>query len=177
LLARLDVPGLEISENYVTLTEDDRHHLIDRFQKSGLSVVYEFGRKNPEQPMSIGYLGEIVNAVARHGIRHVTVEQCEVDLLVQDSPDALAALAAQPWFEHVVIEADPYRFPEQHVRLLRDFGSAANLANITPGQILRLEGFRRGIGRAVNYSLLSGDASHPAGFSTALDAKGAKDAR
>jgi phosphosulfolactate synthase len=86
-----------------------------------------------------------------------------MDLLVQDSPDALVALAAQPWFERVVIEADPYRFPQQHVQLLRDFGPEANLANITPGQVLRLEGFRRGIGRAVNYSLLSGDASHPAG--------------
>jgi phosphosulfolactate synthase len=163
LLGRLDLPGLEISENYVTLTSDERDRLIERFQKSRLSVVYEFGRKNPEQPMSVSYLGEIVNAVAQHGIHHVTVEQCEMDLLAQDSPDALAALAAQPWFERVVIEADPYRFPEQHVRLLRDFGSEANLANITPGQILRLEGFRRGIGRAVNYSLLSGDASHPAG--------------
>ena len=164
LLARLDVPGLEISENYVTLAENERHRLIERFQKSGLSVVYEFGRKNPEQPMSIGYLGEIVNAVAQHGIHHVTVEQCEVDLLGQDSPHALAALAAQPWFGHVVIEADPYRFPEQHVQLLRDFGPEANLANITPGQVLRLEGFRRGIGRAVNYALLSGDATHAAGI-------------
>jgi phosphosulfolactate synthase len=166
LLARLDVPGLEISENYVTLAESERHRLIERFQKSGLSVIYEFGRKNPEQPMSIGYLGEIVNAVAQHGIHHVTVEQCEVDLLAQDSPHALAALAAQPWFGHVVIEADPYRFPEQHVQLLRDFGPEANLANIAPGQVLRLEGFRRGIGRAVNYSLLSGDASHRAGNTT-----------
>lgn len=65
-----------------------------------------------------------------------------------------------------VLEADPYRFPQQHVQLLRDFGPEANLANITPGQILRLEGFRRGIGRAVNYSLLSGDAMHAAGSRT-----------
>ena len=49
------------------------------------------------------------------------------------------------------------------MQLLRDFGPEANLANITPGQILRLEGFRLGIGRAVNYSLLSGDATHAAG--------------
>ena len=126
-------------------------------------MVYEFGRKNPEEAMSIAYLGDIVSAMAEHGIHHVTVEQCEMDLLARDAPDAIATLAAQPWFDHVVIEADPYRFPQQHVQLLRDFGPEANLANITPGQILRLEGFRRGIGRAVNYSLLSGDASHAAG--------------
>ena len=163
-LKRLGIPGLEISENYVTLTDDERHCLIERFQKNGLRVVYEFGRKNPEQPMSIPYLGELVNAVAQHGIHHVTVEQCEIDLLAQESPDALRTLSAQPWFDHVVIEVDPYRFPEQHVKILRDFGPEVNLANVAPGQILRLEGLRRGIGRAVNYSLLSGDASRPAGI-------------
>jgi len=163
LLGRLDLPGLELSENYVTLSGDERDRAIDRFQKAGLAVVYEFGRKNPEDPMSIDDLGEIVNAVAAHGIHHVTVEQCEMDLLARAAPDAIATLAARPWFDRVVIEADPYRFPQQHVQLLRDFGPAANLANITPGQVLRLEGFRRGIGRAVNYSLLSGDASHAAG--------------
>ncbi len=163
-LQRLGIPGLEISENYVTLSADERHRLIERFQKSGLSVVYEFGRKNPDQPMSIAYLGELVKAVAEHGIHHVTVEQCEIDLLAEDSPDALHALSVQPWFDHVVIEVDPYRFPEQHVKILRDLGPEVNLANVAPGQILRLEGFRRGIGRAVNYSLLSGDASRPAGI-------------
>jgi phosphosulfolactate synthase len=163
LLMRLDIPGLEISENYISLKDDERDRAIDRFQKAGIDVVYEFGRKNPGEAMSIEYLGRIVESVAGHGIHHVTVEQCEMDLLVRDSPDAIAALAAQPWFDHVVIEADPYRFPQQHVQLLRDFGADANLANITPGQILRLEGFRRGIGRAVNYSLLSGDATHAAG--------------
>lgn len=163
LLKRIDIAGLEISENYVTLAAQEREGLIARFQRAGLEVVYEFGRKNPEEPMSVEYLGEIVAAVARHGIHHVTVEQCEMDLLAEHSPHAVETLAAQPWFEQVVIEADPYRFPQQHVALLRDFGPDVNLANVTPGQVLRLEGFRRGIGRAVNYSLLSGDASHPAG--------------
>jgi len=163
LLARLDLPGIELSENYVMLSDDERSGAIERLQRAGLSVVYEFGRKNPEDAMSIEYLGGIVKSVAAHGIHHVTVEQCEMDLLAREAPDAIGTLAAQPWFEHIVIEADPYRFPQQHVELLRDFGPEANLANITPGQILRLEGFRRGIGRAVNYSLLSGDGSYAAG--------------
>jgi phosphosulfolactate synthase len=164
LLARLAIPGLEISENYVTLNDDERARMIGRFQKAGLNVVYEFGRKNPEEPMSIDYLEGIVRAVAAQGIHHVTVEQCEMDLLAKDAPESLKALSAQDWFDHVVIEADPYRFPQQHVQMLRDFGRDVNLANIAPGQILRLEGFRQGVGRAVNYSLLSGDDSRPAGI-------------
>ena len=68
--------------------------------------------------------------------------------------DAIPALMAQPWFSRLLIEADPYRFPQQHVELIRTFGVEVNLANITPGQVLRLEGFRRGIGRAVDYSII-----------------------
>ena len=50
------------------------------------------------------------------------------------------------------------------MQLLRDFGNDVNLANVAPGQILRLEGFRQGIGRAVNYWVVSGDPSRPAGI-------------
>lgn len=163
-LRRLAVPALELSENYITLTDDERRRWIDRLQQAGLRVVYEFGRKNPEQPMSFDELGAVVADVARQGIHHVTIEQSEIDLLVAKNPDALAQLAREAWFDNVVIEADPYRFPDQHVRMIRDFGVDVNLANVAPGQILRLEGFRRGIGRAVNYSLLSGGATHPAGI-------------
>ena len=164
LLQRLGIPGLEISENYVTLTDDERRRSIARFQQAGLQVVYEFGRKNPEVPLRLEDLEGVVRAVAEQGIHHVTVEQCEMDLLARDTPQVLRALSVQDWFDHIVIEADPYHFPQQHVQLLRDFGRDANLANIAPGQVLRLEGFRQGIGRAVNYSLLSGDDSRPAGI-------------
>ncbi len=164
LLRRLGIPGLEISENYVNLTREERNRIVDRFQRARLKVVYEFGRKNPEEPVSIDYLQEIVTEMATHDIDHITVEQCEIDLLVESTPDAMRLLADQPWFEHVVIEVDPYRFPEQHAKMIRDFGPEVNLANVTAGQVLRLEGFRRGIGRAVNYSIVSGDNSRPAGI-------------
>jgi len=163
-LKKLGIPGIELSENYVELTQRERESAIAQLQNAGLQVIYEFGRKNPDEPLSLDYLGEIVRAVGEHGIDHVTLEQCELDLLAADTPDALQALAREPWFESIVIEADPYRFPEQHVKLLQDFGNNVNLANIAPGQILRLEGFRQGIGRAVNYWVVSGDPSRPAGI-------------
>lgn len=163
LLKRLGIPALEISENYVTLSDDERRRMIGHFHKQGIAIVYEFGRKNPEEPLGLEHLESIVADVAQHGIEHVTVEQCEIDLLAKGSADALQQLAARPWFENLVIEVDPYRFPHQHAQIIRDFGPEVNLANVTPGQVLRLEGFRRGIGRAVNYSIVSGDASHAAG--------------
>ena len=154
LLIDLDIGGLEISENYVSLTPDERARAIERFQKRGIYIKYEFGRKNPTLPLALEDLGEIVMAVGRQGIEHVIVEQSDFDMLAAARADAIPALKAQPWFERLVIEADPYRFPKQHADLISTFGNEVNLANITPGQILRLEGFRRGIGRAVDYSII-----------------------
>lgn len=154
-LHKLGLKGIELSENYIELTTDQRLREIERLQKAGLKVVYEFGRKNPVDPMSFDYVASLVAEVARLGIDHITVEQCEIDLLAKSSPTALADLQRQAWFDHLLIEVDPYRFPQQHAQIIRDFGPEVNLANVTPGQILRLEGFRQGIGRAVDYSLLA----------------------
>ena len=159
-LKRLAVPALELSENYISLSDDERRRWIDHLQRAGLRVVYEFGRKNPEQPMSIDELGAVVADVARQGIHHVTVEQSEIDMLAAKNPGALGELARETWFEDVLIEVDPYRFPQQHVQMIRDFGPEVSLANVAPGQVLRLEGFRRGVGRAVNYSIVSGPAQN-----------------
>ena len=155
LLAELDIGGLEISENYVSLSPDERARMIERFQKRGIYIKYEFGRKSPTEPLRIDELGSIVEAVGQLGIEHVIVEQSDFDMLVAARADAIAALKAEAWFGRLLIEADPYRFPQQHVSLLEMFGPEANLANITPGQVLRLEGFRRGIGRAVDYWIVS----------------------
>jgi phosphosulfolactate synthase len=154
LLLDLEIGGLEISENYIALTPDERARAIERFQKRGIYIKYEFGRKNPTLPLALDELGAVVAAVGAQGIDQVIVEQSDFDMLVAARADAIPALKAQPWFERLLIEADPYRFPQQHVELIGTFGNEVNLANITPGQVLRLEGFRRGIGRAVDYSII-----------------------
>ncbi|QAU43880.1 phosphosulfolactate synthase (plasmid) [Bradyrhizobium sp. CCBAU 53351] len=154
-LCSIGFTSLEISENYITLNDNERLSFIERFQRLGLSVIYEFGRKNPEQPMRMEELEGLVTSLTNRGVDHIIVEQSEIDMAAKSAPDLLKALAAAPWFERILIEADPYRYPKQHVGLLQDFGPDVNLANIAPGQALRLEGLRRGIGRAVNYSILA----------------------
>ncbi len=156
LLRRVELMGFEVSENYITLEDDERKGLIERFQKAGFEIVYEFGRKAPTEPMKLEELGAVIHSVAECGIDHVIVEQSEIDMLAETSPTAMAELRRQNWFDRVVIEADPYRFPEQHVELIGAFGADVNLCNIAPGQVLRLEGLRRGIGRAVGYSIMDG---------------------
>ena len=156
LLRREELMGFEISENYITLTDEERKSLIDRFQKAGFDIVYEFGRKAPTEPMKLDELGAVIHSVAECGIEHVIVEQSEIDMLAESSPTGLDELRRQNWFDRIVIEADPYRFPKQHAELVNTFGRDVNLCNIAPGQVLRLEGFRQGIGRAVGYSIMNG---------------------
>ena len=160
-LKALGVDGLEVSENYVTLTPDARRRQIEAFQTAGFEVTYEFGRKEPEVPMRLNDLESVVTDVLELGVPHVIVEQSEIDMLVDADPEALEKLGSQAWFPSIIIEADPYRFPEQHADLIRRLGPEVNLANIAPGQVYRLEGFRHGIGRAMGYSVLD-DYQQPA---------------
>lgn len=153
-LSNLGIKGLEISENYIRLDAEERAKHLDFFHSRGFSVIYEFGRKNPEEPMRMEHLQAIVSEMLQHGVTHVTVEQSEMDFLATRDLSVSEKLKAQPWFKHIFIEADPYRFPNQHAELLKDFGTDVNLANIAAGQALRLEGLRRGIGRATDYSLI-----------------------
>jgi len=106
--------------------------------------------------MKLDELGAVIHSVAECGIDHVIVEQSEIDMLAETSATGLEELRQQNWFDRVIIEADPYRFPSQHAELINTFGRDVNLCNIAPGQVLRLEGFRQGIGRAVGYSIMDG---------------------
>jgi phosphosulfolactate synthase len=153
LLNELGLASLEVSENCIVMSRDERMRQIEKLQKAGITVVYEFGRKHPEAPMRFEELDEVLADMSLLGIEHLTLEQSEIDMLVETSPTAMVDLRAQPWFDRLLIEVDPYRFPLQHAQAIRDFGPDVNLANITTGQVLRVEGFRRGVGRAVDYNM------------------------
>ncbi len=156
LLRSLDLAAIEVSENCITLSREQRLQEIARLQQAGIDVIYEFGAKSPEVPLEFDDLAAIIADMGELGIEHITLEQSELDLLASERPGSMQALKAQPWFHQILIEADPYAFPAQHARIIQDFGPDVNLANITTGQVLRVEGFRRGIGRAVGFSLVSG---------------------
>ena len=152
-LKAISLTTLEISENYRTLTDDERSRYVERFQRAGLGVIYEFGLKNPTETFDLNRLEALILANMDAGVQHVILEQSELDCARVQAPERLGELRARSWFDQILIEADPYAFPKQHVGLLAEFGRDVNLANIPAGQALRLEGMRRGIGRSVNYSM------------------------
>ena len=156
-LKRVDIDTLELSENYIELEDDVRKKQINFLQDAGLTVIYEFGRKIPTSPLSIDFLGSLVEDMMDLGVDHVILEQSEIDMLAAENPQTFQSLSQQHWFKHCVLEPDPYSFPQQHIQMLEDFGADVSLCNVTPDQVLKLEGFRRGIGRPVQYSFLSKD--------------------
>lgn len=156
-LASLGFAAMEISENYVTLGDDERLRYFDACRNAGLTVIYEFGRKNPEEAIRVDKLTTLINGVLGAGVGHIIIEQSEITMTVREDPGVLQELGRQPWFEHVLIEADTFDFPRHHLQLMKDFGRDVNLANVAPGQVLRLEGLRQGIGRAVDYALFKSD--------------------
>ena len=153
LLRRLDLDALEVSENCVSLSRDERMKVIELLQQQGFKVVYEYGAKDPDTPLLLDDLDAVIADLHNVGIDYMTLEQSELDLLASEKPEEMAQLKSREWFSRTLIEADPYQFPKQHASMLTEFGSDVNLANITLGQALRLEGMRRGIGRAVGYSI------------------------
>ena len=68
LLADLEIGGLEISENYISLTPDERARSIERFQKRGIYIKYEFGRKNPTLPLALDELGACRLVLGAHRV-------------------------------------------------------------------------------------------------------------
>lgn len=155
LLRRVGLDALELSENCVPLTRSERLALIANLQQKGFHVVYEYGAKDPDTALQLEDLDEVVSDLQELGIEYLTLEQSELDLLAAEKPQEMEQLKAREWFGKALIEADPYRFPKQHATMITDFGPDVNLANVTLGQVLRLEGMRRGIGRAVGYSIFS----------------------
>ena len=153
-LKSVGMPQVEVSENYITLSAEQRRRYIGDLQAHGFTVIYEFGRKNPSETLSVEKLEQIVLDNVELGVPHTIIEQSEIDYVSARNPGILSAIVKSAWFHHVFIEADPYAFPKGHVELLDKFGKDVNLANITADQALRMQGFRYGIGRAVNYSLL-----------------------
>lgn len=152
-LKRLELTGAEISENYVSLTDQERADLMGRLRDDGFEIVYEFGRKVPDGPLDPADLERLAAEARAKGADHVLIEQGEIEALKAASPEGWRAVANAEWFRDLVIEASYERFPAHHAELIETFGPEVNLANVAPGQVMRLEGLRRGLGRSVDYPL------------------------
>lgn len=147
----LNLGGIEVSENYITLDDQERDRHIGRLVDAGLQVVFEYGRKFPAVPMDLDELSAIVERVKAIGAHHVIVEQGEFDLLAAERPDELVAMKSAPWLDDIFIEVDTNEFPTRQIALIERFGPEVNMANVAPSHVYKIEMLRRGRGRWIDY--------------------------
>lgn len=155
-LKYLGLRGIEVSENYITLNDNERLDYISRLTDAGLDVVFEFGRKYPDTPMELAELEAVVDRVTKAGAHHLILEQGEFDLLEAERPGDMEMLKKAPWMDIVFVEVDSGSFPDQHVALIERFGVEVNMANVAPSHVIRLENLRRGLGRPIDFPFFHG---------------------
>ena len=151
LLDHLELGGIEVSENYVSLTSDERKRHIDQLVAAGIEVVFEYGQKFPDEPLDLADLDRVIHEVSTLGVQHVVLEQGECDLLAAKRPDEFEAMKSAEWMDRVFIEVETGEFPKPQIDLIERFGPDVNIANVAPAHVYKLEMLRRGRGRWIDY--------------------------
>jgi len=149
---------VEISENYLTLTHDDRLRLIGEAKDHGVGVIFEVGSKQPDRPLGVQQAVDTIAPLVAAGVEHIVLEQAEIDQWMAHAPQSLRAVSEAVGPSHLIWEIDPTRFPVHPIALLNALGVEANLGNVHPDQIIRVEEFRRGLGRAIGFPFVASGA-------------------
>jgi phosphosulfolactate synthase len=155
-LREIGFGGVEISENFVEFSPEEKLALVDKCIGANLEVLYEYGDKYYEegQELTVDEVADSILRVKDMGVSHTIVEESIIDLwLGKDGKgkeaDKLVELADRVGREHIVWEAGARA---QNAHLIRLFGPEVNLGpNIPPELLMWLEPGRRGFGRAFGY--------------------------
>jgi len=141
----------ELSENYVTLTPDERRRQIELIRECGLTVFGEVGSKSDKtDPIELIAQAEEMYAA---GAEMVLVEGAELIEGGEFKTDLFEALRGGLDMAKVMFELPTTRIgstmPEIHgikKMLMKEIGPDVNLANLSPDEIMETECLRVGLG-------------------------------
>ncbi|MHB1537773.1 MAG: phosphosulfolactate synthase [Solirubrobacteraceae bacterium] len=161
------VRALEISVNLVEPPERQLLAHIEQAASRGIDVFFEYGRKYPDdQRFDVQAAVAACERALAAGATFVQIERAEIDLLIDEDPDALLELASRVGHDRLTFEAGP-RKPQLAARLLRLFGGDVNLASLvlSPANavdgVFLIENARRGMERFVGYEFIANGAKLP----------------
>lgn len=156
-LLELGFQAIEISDNIIELSLDDKRRCIGQAVDAGLEVLFEYGKKYAEEAFDVASAAREIQAVTDAGASRVILERSQLDVTLGPGADGaeqgrLVELVDKVGLNTIVFEAET--LPHQ-MWLIRTFGADVNLGpNLTPEEIgLKLEPARYGIGRDEGYSL------------------------
>lgn len=145
----------EISETYVKFPDKLKFELIDRCAGDGLEVFYEWGLKHPEKRLDPAIAAEEVRRYIDAGVSIAIIEEGEIDLLIGKDGKGEYGDILKEFFElvgpeHLMVECGNI---QQVGWFMREMGTVINLGNLNLDQTIEIEPLRRGMGRAVDYSI------------------------
>lgn len=158
--ARVGFEVVEVSDNTVPLTPEQRRELIRMGIDNGLSIFGEVGSKNDVTDLQV-LLGQASDAFEA-GAELVLVEAAELAKDGKPDREMIDAIRAEldvskvlfelggPWISGVTL-SEVYDFKKF---LIHEFGPDVNMANIKPDDVIDLETNRVGLGPA---GILPGD--------------------
>ncbi len=154
-VARLGVKTVEISDNMITLSIEDKLHFARRYLDAGIEVFYEWGKKYPTEPLEPAQAAKEIGRLLQLGVSKVIVEEAEILLLLtaEGGHALLKRLVDAVGAQHLIFETAT---TEQQVWLMQELGPDVNLGpNISLEEVLWLEPTRRGLGRSSGYTALT----------------------
>ncbi len=157
-LAHLGFTAVELSENIIPLTLEEKVLYIRQARKAGLKVLFEVGEKYPSDTFDVERTAADINAMLGAGCHLVILEKSQLDLCLgsrAENPQAgkLAELAGRVGLENIVFEAEA---TAHQVWLFRQFGPDVNIGpNVDIDLVCKLEATRRTLSREGGYVFLA----------------------
>lgn len=150
----LGVAAVEVSDNCVTFTDDQRLRLIEAGLEAGLHIHGEVGSK--QDKVDIGELIRQANTMLSAGCDVVLFEAAELVDAGVTNEDSIAAIHDSITPEQTMIELPGTWIKgvtlnhvyEMMKNVVRIFGTNANIGNVAMPEVLELECTRTGIGTA-----------------------------
>jgi phosphosulfolactate synthase len=154
-IERMGFEAIELSDNIIPISEEDKLFHAKRCADMGLEVIYEWGKKYPTEPLKVNVALREIEALFAKGVSKIILEAGEIDMLIgpkgeKESACLLTELIKRVGMDRIIPEVEN---DAQQTWLLKTFGPDVNLGpNINPDQVVWLEPMRRGLGRATHYS-------------------------
>jgi len=147
---------LEVSDNIVSYTIDEKLRLVESAVKHGFKVIAEVGSKYPDKPLTADDILDDVNKLKDAGINLFIVERGEIALYFEETEkggrDTIGEMIDKIGLEYLTFEAESL---EEQAWFIKRYGGGVNLGpNIHPNEIAFLEGLRRSFGKEIGYGWL-----------------------
>lgn len=159
VLCRMGFTAIEVSDNIIELTSEEKEEYTKQAVKYGLRVLSEFGKKYATSSFDVQETVDECRRVIDAGATAVVVERNELDMILgpkgEGGPEAhkLVELAEKLTLDRVVFEAES---PAHQTWLFRTFGPDVSIGpNLAPDRIPFMEAQRRGLGRESGYTFLT----------------------